>query len=717
MRLLLAAWPLMLLACQSAPSTAPSTEIIPGGGYATAAVRMEIRPHLEPFDRATIIHILDSLQEHGVRAWWYSVARPPSLLLYPSEYLAYDSLAQPVAYYQWIAEQAHARGISLFSHYCLHAAPQTLAQHPDWGCVYLAQENGQDVVSPRSPCLRSPYGDRLKQAAGEIVGALGFDGIWFDCTQLYEWDRWLCACHRCQTAFREETGLDMPRQVDFTDASFKRLIHWRYQFQMDYWLELIDAVKSTKPEALLAFNVKNRLNDPGSQAAIPLWQFPGDALLASEVDWRPQQALLQMKYLRAMMDHRYAPESWIGFSDATHVFRPKGPSPDPSGLLQFGLSCQSCGGHASYGAAVDQLPGTLPALSQGLLEAADYVGGEPLRHLGLVLSQATMDFGHLPGQGKSSSAYGDAFRAWQAAHGMHYLLNGLHLPSEVLLDDQLTLDRLRSFDAVVLPDVRCLSDEAATALLAYAEQGGTLLLTAETGSLDSWGERRPKPVFDAALGIVRRDSMDQALIIKTDGRGDFPAEMLISGRGKLFFIEESQAWPARVVYSESRMTPTGPQLVDPPAVVKGSGIVEVRYGQGMLIYLATDLCRGYAGSPNRRSRELIKTLLASHVSPPFEVEAPPNVFVSAWRKEGHWILHLLNQPPSTTFLSNSNAPQQPEDVAPTGPIVIRWPAETPELELVAGSGALTHRRKTSGQSELRLDRLERRAVIRWRYDK
>jgi hypothetical protein len=440
---------LCLFACQSSPSESSSSSQLAGRGYAEAALRLEIRPHLEPFERAQVIRILDSLQAHGVKAWWYSVARPPSLLLYPSRYLAADSLAQPVAYYQWIAEQAHARDISLFSHYCLHAAPQTLQQHPDWGCVYLDQENGQDIVSQRSPCLLSPYGERLQQAAVEMVGELGFDGIWFDCTQLYEWDRWLCACHRCQAAFQQATGLDMPRQVDLTDPAFKRLIRWRYQFQMDYWQALIEAVKQAKPEALLTFNVKNRLNDPGAKAAVPLWRFPGDALLATEVYWRPQQALLEMKYLRAMMSNRYAPESWLGFSDATHVFRPKGPSPEPAGLVQFGLSCQSCGGHASYGASEEQLPGTLSTLNRELSEAAPYVGGKPLRHLGLVLSQATMDFGHLPKQGPQPDAYGSTFRTWQAVHGMHYLLNSLHRPSEVLLDDQLTPDQLKGYDAVV----------------------------------------------------------------------------------------------------------------------------------------------------------------------------------------------------------------------------------------------------------------------------
>ncbi|NQT36756.1 MAG: hypothetical protein HQ581_04660, partial [Planctomycetes bacterium] len=66
--------------------------------------------------------------------------------------------------------------------------------------------------------------------------------------------------------------------------------------------------------------------------------------------------------------------------------------------------------------------------------------------------------------------------------GWAQALTDLHFQWDVLLDDQLRLDRLKRFKVVVLPGAACLSDEAIAALVAYLDGGGRLVISGEAGT-------------------------------------------------------------------------------------------------------------------------------------------------------------------------------------------------------------------------------------------
>jgi hypothetical protein len=77
----------------------------------------------------------------------------------------------------------------------------------------------------------------------------------------------------------------------------------------------------------------------------------------------------------------------------------------------------------------------------------------------------------------------------------------------------------------------------------------------------------------------------------------------------------------------------------------------------------------YSQNPNRRSREVFKRVVGA-VDLPYEVEAPANVAVSAWEKDGKLIFHILNQPSSMLRMEGFGFAVSPEDIAPTGPVKI-----------------------------------------------
>lgn len=62
------------------------------------------------------------------------------------------------------------------------------------------------------------------------------------------------------------------------------------------------------------------------------------------------------------------------------------------------------------------------------------------------------------------------------------------------------LDRLKDYPCAVLANCECLSDELATVFQDYAQNGGSLIITEDTGRRDAWRRTRPYNAFESALG-------------------------------------------------------------------------------------------------------------------------------------------------------------------------------------------------------------------------
>ena len=91
-------------------------------------------------------------------------------------------------------------------------------------------------------------------------------------------------------------------------------------------------------------------------------------------------------------------------------------------------------------------------------------------------------------RGRNQNVHGDL----EAVHRTALFEQALivhHVPFQIVFDQH--LDRLERYRAVVAADVRLMREDQIDKLLAYAEGGGTLIVTDQTGSLDPWGRPRP----------------------------------------------------------------------------------------------------------------------------------------------------------------------------------------------------------------------------------
>src|SRR6266567_5180322 len=131
-------------------------------------------------------------------------------------------------------------------------------------------------------CYNSPYREVLYRFCKEVVGDLGFDGIWFDGSTFSQHGTQpmfqpACCCNYCRERFRRDTGLEVPTRVDFDSRTFRLFLPWRYQVLMEVWQGVIDAVREANPRATVAFNNYRRRNSSGRlswNTAIPCVAWP-----------------------------------------------------------------------------------------------------------------------------------------------------------------------------------------------------------------------------------------------------------------------------------------------------------------------------------------------------------------------------------------------------------------------------------------------------------
>jgi hypothetical protein len=663
--------------------------------------------------------MLDLLERQGVKAWWYSVSARSSYPLFQSRSLPHREDADS-GLYRWLVKEAHARGIALFSWEYLNTAPLLTAQHPEWRYVYWEERDGGNT--PRDDhfiCHNSPYGQLLKEYCVEVVGELGFDGIWFDGSYLFSdsTGRMSCRCRYCRELYRRETGRDIPAAADFRDMAFRHFMEWRSENFTAYWRSLSGYVRERVPQAMVVFNYFNRIGHD-HRSGSPLRRMPMEAMIASESCSRPYQVLLQHRILRALNDN-YPTEVWDYFRDAAQNCAAV-PEPEPASMLFHAQCAAASGGFASFGfeAFPAEYERLISTLSAALNPIAGYVGGTEPSCIGLVVSGATKDYAHIcPEDGQP-----DGWPAWKTVHGMYNLLNALHLPTQVLLDDMLTPDILCRYQAVVLPNVQCLSDSAAAALQGYAEEGGLLLITGASGIRNEWGEPRERGALDAWFGVTWRDSVLSRPLLSWNGRclergrsggtgaDRLPPKLMLSGPSSLIRTSGCEVLASgryREPLPRHSLLPE-----DSHPLIEGEAIVRRRAGKGQAIWMAANIGAGYGEEPSRRTREAVQALLAERVKPPFATDAPANVVVTMWQQEGRLVFHLLNVPHSLLcFPEHSEAVRYPEDFTPTRPIMLEVPGSYQAFYSPSGAAVRLIQAEDGRSTRAVLQCLEQHAVI------
>lgn len=369
--------------------------------------------------------------------------------------------------------------------------------HPEWTMKFI-DDPDRDYPPRIGMCVvSSPYIEWYAQVLREVA-SFDLDGIFFDGFYfggIPHPSQPGCVCKWCRARFKEDTGLDLPEQVEWTDMTFKRWVRWRNERLLTVACYFRDEMQKVNPklEVTINFNLwPFAMKD--WETAIPMWRVKGLGCSQHAYSLAPEQEWMMLGFkarlgrdinpdLNDIWRGSQLPRNFQGTEEeiARHELR----------IRTFLLAGLTYGIKPWYGGPAEPPIGHEAHKAIALRER--YFAREQIQHVAVLCSQNTHDFyGHVPGADNLSDYRDGLIGTWMC-------LTEQHVPFQFIFDNQLTAEQLEPYKVLVLPNAAALSDEAIEAIGQWVRKGGHLVATAETALYDEWGGKRAEPGLDALL--------------------------------------------------------------------------------------------------------------------------------------------------------------------------------------------------------------------------
>ncbi len=525
--------------------------------------------------------------------------------------------------------------------------------HPDWICVDREGKKRRHWSKADAwvTCPLGPYNfEFMTEVHREIVRLYEVDGIFSN--------RWaglgICYCDHCRQNFKRASGLDLPEDEERPDPVMRTYLAWRHERQHELirlWDGEVRAIRrsarfipnSSGAGALSEFNTKafGEMVDilfadrQGRSGAVPIW--------ANGKNAKEYRAVLKGK-----------PVGGIFAVGVTHSNRWMASVQNEAELRLWvadGIANGLRPWFTKFG-AVNYDPRWLKSVERIYLE--HHAMGKYLRNVAsnarvaLVFSQRTARF-H-PDKDRKR-------KAEDAIHGFYQALIEARIPFDMVHDEMLDLENLKSYKTLILPDIALLSNEQCDQLREFVRAGGSLVATHETSLYNEWGARRSdfgladlfgvcylasgeRPMRNAYISLEALSTGERHPILE----GLESAERIIHGLHRLNvgIVEPACHSPLTLVPSYpdlpmEEVYPRTPRTTVPEVLLR-------ERGNGRVVYFPWDIDRTFWDALDCDHGRLLANavLWATDEPRPVEVEGPGVLDVTSWRQEHSLTVHLVN---------------------------------------------------------------------------
>ena len=159
-------------------------------------------------------------------------------------------------YFGDMVKLCHAKGITVVAYFTQIFDNWAYDNHADWRCVtgegkqfreYRGLPNFKTgrygIVCPNNP----DYRDYVKQNLTYLNEKYDFEGMFLDMTFWPD----VCYCQHCRKRYLEETGREMPRNMDFHSPEFLEFQLLREKWMGEYAKFATGCVKAVRPEVTI----------------------------------------------------------------------------------------------------------------------------------------------------------------------------------------------------------------------------------------------------------------------------------------------------------------------------------------------------------------------------------------------------------------------------------------------------------------------------------
>lgn len=524
-------------------------------------------------------------------------------------------------------DEAKTHRLPLIAYCVVQQGGHFLKAHPEW------EMHGADGKPIGRFCYNSGYLDAMKAILAEQL-AYGIDGFHIDMLDQGFGPPYGCWCPVCRRQFEQQCKRPMPTMLTW-DEAWDDMLEFRYRSSQRFEKALGAHVKSINPRATVDFN------------------YHGNPPFSFEVGQRPVQhagngdfvtgetGVWGFSALGVGLNAQFYRASTPGFPYQVAIQRGVRMYHDQTTrpLNDIRWELFTLLSHGAFVTMVDKtgFDGRLDPVAYERIGAAfkealtkrPHFGHQPVCEVGLYFSSRTRDW-----VGRETPA--NYFQAFQGAHKIVVLE---HLPFGILFDENVTLEALRRFSVVWLPNAAILSNGEVALFRRFVEEGGKLLVTGQTGQFDRMGRPLKESVLSGLIGATvkeRPDSLDNWVQLPV---GQHMLAQGIDHAGAVPFLVKGPA----TVYAPSTAKPFG-QLLKPHRTMR-----QMQGKEGTEWPMSADAAVGPAVLVNEVGRGVVLTIAAS----PDYASASDHHIVEARRLLGNAV-GLLNPSPRVRISAPAN---------------------------------------------------------------
>jgi hypothetical protein len=566
---------------------------------------------------------------------------PTKLELHPvNPHMKGDALGDAI-------EAAHAHGIALVGRFDMSKATRLgYEAHPDW-FVHNAKGEALEYNGTYQACVNGGwYQDYSLQIISEALGKYDVDGVFFNMFGYTNFNYsglyfGTCVCENCRRRFKDMYGKPLPLKEDFSDPSYADYLEFKDRTSLELRAKVYKHIKKVAPKvAMTGHRGDSDLIRMETQRAVD----------RPQPEW-PYQAGEQARWGQAYGQGKTVSSTSANFIDYAWRFVSE------TGAHQIARAAQQLASGATLDfyllGVMDQDDKSAFADTSKLFHwhkanETNYTGLKPASKIALYHSHNVVP-GHQAGGYAKRPASGQYAEA--AFRGAYRALVEARLPFDLVVDETITgkdgAKVLGQYDALVLPNVTCMSDAEAKAIDAWVKAGGVLLATGETGFYDEKGAARDKPAL-ASLPITGKPMARQHM------KGAYfrvrPGELPI-GDVKLLMMDHAYYVTEPKKGAETLLTLLPPQRFGPPELCfpdyesEMPGAITGAHGKGKAIYVPWHADALYYRDSLPHTRTFLTDLVVRNIpAAPVKVEGlgALELTIQAQPEADKVLVHLIN---------------------------------------------------------------------------
>ncbi len=385
--------------------------------------------------------------------------------------------------------------------------------HPDWvqrdinnrpaifryGDAFWIDVGDEDAwISPYATEWRNIYMNLVRN-----IVKTGVDGIYVDIpywmTHFEGWtNTWASFDEYTLRAFKEKTGLDAQKDLklgDFSDSNFRKWVDFRIESITKFLEEINQVIKKENPNCMLIAEIYPGLGEEAVRVGADVYEIyktvdvvahefdgsGGNAASKNSLDWFDR--MIGMYTFRAFAENK---ASWmLSYSwNEQNKIDPQEPMKNLmlSNLIA-GTNCWDARGYVMSGSNDIE---TRKAIFKWISEHEEifYKPRKLMNPIGIYFSPQTRNY------------FADEFI--KSYNGIMNLVLQSHLEFQIVTPR--TLNNFKG-KILILPNVKCISNEEINYLESFVNNGGSLIVTGESGNYNIDGSKVERNPIFKLLGI------------------------------------------------------------------------------------------------------------------------------------------------------------------------------------------------------------------------